>query len=102
MKWTVKEHIYCESIDGCVEQELTVEAARQSPVVGLWNVDPEYEEWNNVVSKFNQLLWYQCSEAACKVEHNPVVRVRTYNVMYVSCDIITSHVNSIALQITWH
>lgn len=39
--------------------------------MGLGNVDPKYEEWNNVVSEFNQLLWHQHSEAAYQIEHDP-------------------------------
>ena len=42
--------------------------------MGLGNVDPKYEEWYNVVSEFDQLLWDQRREAACQIEQNPAQR----------------------------
>lgn len=39
--------------------------------MGLGNVDPKYQEWNDVVSEFDQLLWYQHCETTCQIEENP-------------------------------
>ena len=42
--------------------------------MGFGNVDPKYEEWDNVVSEFDQLLWDQHCKAARQIEQNPAQR----------------------------